>query len=96
MPESVITSAGRVIWVFGQAGLLTGELLGQVLQHFDDDPRIASVSLVAGSDLRWLRATAPSGPVVAVATDLDALTGPVDQIAGSQEVAGLAAWARRA
>ena len=68
--------------------------LGEFTSRIDSDPRIASLSLVAGPAGRdgWLRSAAPAGVLVAVATDLDDLVGPIS----SPDEASLADWSRRA
>lgn len=62
--------------------------------RIDSDPRIASVSLVAGptSPPGWLRATTADGPLVAVSQDLDDLVGPL----AATDADSLRDWLRRA
>ncbi len=95
MPESVTTSGGRQIALLGQVTPVAGEFLDRMLAHFDTDPRIASVSLVAGPQAGWVRSSAPAGPVIAVAVDLDELTGGLDTDEADLGMQ-VKAWARRA
>jgi len=62
------------------------------MARIDTDPRIASLSLVAGphdAAGTWLRSAGPSGPLVAIAEDVDDLIGPPDGH-------GLESWSLRA
>ena len=69
------TRGGKTIAVFGDPQLLALLTLDrmQILQeHFDSDPRIASISITATTNTQandtFLRATAPAGCLIAVAT----------------------------
>ncbi len=65
------TKSGRVIHVQGDPQLLTLDRMQSIREHFDSDPRIASVSLhpteVTSANQTFLRATAPAGCLIAVA-----------------------------
>ena len=81
--------------LFGDAAVLTLDRLAHVEQRLDSDPRIASVSVVAHPNpgQEFVRAVAPAGCAVAVATDLESLTGPIP---GEPDLLTLAGWAREA
>ncbi len=89
------TPKGRTFVVLGDAGVITMDRLAAVSDYLDSDPRIASVSIVAHPDpgQEFLRATAPAGCAVVVATDLERLAGPLPDPADAQS---LAAWAHDA
>ena len=74
------TPKGRSFIVLGDASAITMDRLRIISDRFDTDPRIASVSVLwhpqPGQD--FLRATAPAGCAVAVATDVADLTGPLN------------------
>jgi glycosyltransferase involved in cell wall biosynthesis len=78
--------------VLGDPSLLTMDRLAEFKARIDSDPRIASLSLAAGAPIGWLRSAGPAGPLVAVASDLDDLVGP---LTGEDEDA-IRAWALRA
>ncbi len=65
------TKSGRVIHVHGDPQLLTMDRMQSISEHFDSDPRIASISLypteVTSANQTFLRATAPAGCLIAVA-----------------------------
>jgi len=94
MSETIRSRKGRTLVVVGDPSLLTMDRLSEFTSRVDSDPRIASVSLVAGptGSGRWLRAAAPAGPLVAVATDLVDLVGPLD----ADDPAALHAWLGKA
>ena len=94
MTETIRSRRGRTLLVVGDPSLLTMDRLSEFTDHIDSDPRIASLSLVAGPPgaQRWLRAAGPSGPVFAVATDLVDLVGPLDP----EDPDALAGWLHRA
>ncbi len=89
MTETIRSRHGRTLEVHGDPSLLTMDRLEQVRERIDSDPRIASISLIAGPKDDWLRANAPAGPLIAVASDVIDLTGPCNAEA-------LADWARAA
>jgi glycosyltransferase involved in cell wall biosynthesis len=94
MAENIRSRRGRTLTVVGDPALLTMDRLSEFTARIDSDPRIASLSLVpgpAGAD-QWLRAAGPAGALVAVATDLEDLVGPLD----AETPDGLSDWARRA
>lgn len=93
MSKPLTTPKGRPINVVGDASLVTMDRLDAIGRHLDTDPRIASVSIVAAPNVRsgWLRATAPSGPVVLVAADVEAIATPPQGDAQGDDVTG---WAR--
>ena len=93
MTETIRSRHGRTLTVLGDPSLLTMDRLEQVRDRIDSDPRIASISVVAGPTDSWLRANAPAGPLVAFAADMDDLVGAP---AGQEDPAALAEWARRA
>ncbi len=65
------TKSGRVIHVHGDPQLLTMDRMQSISEHFDSDPRIASISLYPTqhktANQTFLRATAPAGCLIAVA-----------------------------
>ena len=89
------TPRGRTYEAVGNQSVLTMDRLAVIEKRLDSDPRIASVSVVAhtnpGQD--FVRATAPAGCAVVVATDVEALSGALPKAASSDE---LHAWARAA
>ena len=94
MSETIRSRKGRTLVVVGDPALLTMDRLSEFTAWADADPRIASLSLVAGpaGDSRWLRAAAPAGALVAVATDLQDLVGPLD----ADDPEALRAWLAKA
>lgn len=80
--------------VVGDPALLTMDRLSEFTARIDSDVRIASVSLVAGpkGNDQWLRAAAPAGPVVAIASDAEDLVGPLN----ADDPVALADWLARA
>ena len=89
------TPRGRTYKAVGEQSVLTMDRLAVIEKRFDSDPRIVSVSVVAHTDpgQEFVRATAPAGCTVVVATDAEALTGALPKDASSEE---LQAWARAA
>ena len=79
--QSIRTPGGRELVAVGDEGLLTLDRLEGVFSHFDQDPRVCSVSLVstplASGHQTWQRGTAPTGPVTLIATDVQDLVGPM-------------------
>ncbi len=65
------TKSGRVIHVHGDPQLLTMDRMQSISEHFDSDPRIASISLyptdIKSANQTFLRATAPAGCLIAIA-----------------------------
>ncbi len=65
------TKSGRVIHVHGDPQLLTLDRMQSISEHFDSDPRIASISLypteVTSANQTFLRATAPAGCLIVIA-----------------------------
>ena len=56
------TRGGRKVIAVGQESLLTMDRLQNMLDRFDTDPRIVSVSIHPGSrDAHFTRATGPAG-----------------------------------
>jgi len=94
MTEIISTRHGRTMAVVGDPALLTMDRLSVFTARVDSDPRIASLSLVPGPSRTgaWLRAAAPAGALVAIATDLEDLVGPLDLESDD----GVEDWARRA
>jgi len=92
-PEQFKTPKGRRLRVIGDPALLTMDRLEVLGRRADEDPRIASLSIVADPTTAgtWLRATAPAGCLVAIAEDVAALTAGLPE-----ESAALGDWARRA
>ena len=76
--QSFTTTGGSRIQVVGPAELLTVDRMETVGGRFDQDPRIATVSLVAGGPEGFLHATAPAGSVVCVRADHESLVGALD------------------
>ena len=79
--HSIRTPGGRELVAVGDEGLLTLDRLEGVFSHFDQDPRVCSVSLVStpleSGHQTWQRGTAPTGPVTLIATDVQDLVGPM-------------------
>lgn len=74
--SEIFTSLGGAhIAVVGPPDLLTIERMEIIGRRFDDDPRIASVSVVAGATQGFTSAIAPAGAVVCLRVDHDALIG---------------------
>ena len=75
------TPRGRTYIVLGDPNVLTMDRLSSLENRLDSDPRIASISVVAHSDpgQEFLRATAPAGCAVVVATDTLSLTGDLPE-----------------
>ena len=65
------TRSGKTITIFGDPQLLTMDRMQSLREHFDSDPRIASISLyptvTTSANHTFLRATAPAGCLIAVA-----------------------------
>jgi glycosyltransferase involved in cell wall biosynthesis len=79
MTETIRSRRGRTLVVLGDPALLTMDRLSEFRSRIDSDARIASLSLVPGPDAgAWLRSAGPTGPLVAIATDLVDLVGPLD------------------
>ncbi len=78
------TTRGRRIVVVGEPSVLTLDRITAIGDRFDSDPRIATVSVVSHPrySSAFLRSTAPSGCLVAFATDAIDLVGdiPIDDI----------------
>ncbi len=93
--KPLTTPKGRSFIVFGDPSVITMDRLPLINDRFDSDPRIASVSVVAHPNpgQQFLRATAPAGCAVAVATDLSALTSELTDAATAE---ALQVWARTA
>lgn len=89
------TPRARPFIVLGDSAVLTLDRLETVQQRLDSDPRIVSVSVYphSGPTEEFLRATAPAGCAVVVATDSEALTGILDEQSTADD---LSAWSRRA
>ncbi len=94
MAETIRSRRGRTLVVVGDPALLTMDRLSEFTARIDSDARIASVSLVAGpkGNEQWLRAAGAAGPLVAIATDIEDLVGPVD----ADDPIALADWLGRA
>ena len=94
--RAIRTPGGRELAVIGDEQLLTMDRLTSVFTHFDEDPRICSVSLVAAPASSaheiWQRGAAPTGPVTLVAMDTQDLVGPMS----GDEEEGLVEWCTRA
>ena len=93
--KPLTTPRGRSFVVVGNATVVTMDRLAVIADRFDSDPRIASVSVVShlNPGQEFLRAVAPAGCAVAVATDLEALTEP---LADDVDPLQLAQWSRAA
>ena len=88
--EPLKTSRGRQLRVMGDPALLTMDRMSEFTKRFDSDPRIVTCSLVAGIGANevWVRATAPSGVVIAIAEDAQDLVGPLPE----DDEEALTAW----
>ena len=93
--KPLTTPGGRTFIVLGDPSVITMDRLPTVSARLDSDPRIASVSVVAHPNpiTEFLRATAPAGCAVVIATDNEALTESLSAEANAESVAS---WARRA
>ena len=93
--KPIKTSGGRAFIVLGDPSAITMERLPIISERLDSDPRIASVSVVAHPDSgqEFLRAVAPAGCAIAVATDVESLAGILDDASDPE---ALRAWAQRA
>ena len=93
MVEQIHTRRGRPLTILGNPALMTMDRIQLFQERVDLDPRIASVSLVAGPGRGdWLRSTGPAGVVVAIAEDIQNLVGPLD----STDPNSWTAWCRAA
>ncbi|MDA9802841.1 glycosyltransferase [bacterium] len=94
--QAIRTPDGRKLVAIGDGSLFTMDLLSLAFAHFDEDPRICSVSLVPApspsAHEAWQRGTAPTGPVTLVALDVQDLVGP----ASFDEEHGFIEWCARA
>jgi hypothetical protein len=90
--KPLTTPNGRSFIVLGDASVITMDRLPLIHDRFDSDPRIASVSVVTTTEpgQEFLRAAAPAGCAVAVATDLEGLIAPC---AEDSTVEDLQTWA---
>ena len=90
--KPLTTPNGRSFVVLGDPSVITMDRLPVINDRFDSDPRIASVSVVTTTEpgQEFLRAAAPAGCAVAVATDLKGLIAP---IASDSTVEDLQTWA---
>ena len=79
--QSIRTPGGRELVAVGDEGLLTLDRLDNIFSHFDQDPRVCSVSLaptpLLSGHQTWQRGTAPTGPVTLIAADVQDLVGPM-------------------
>ena len=91
--KTLTTPCGREYLILGEASVVTTDRLSKLVDRLDSDPRITSVSVVHHPDpgQEFLRASAPAGCAVLVASDIAALAGDVPGDADE-----LALWARRA
>ena len=96
MPESFKSPRGRTLIVFGDPHLLTMDRLAEFGSRIDTDPRLVSLSLMPNAQITdtWLRATAPAGPLIAIAADAADLVGVLP--GDDDEIEELLAWATRA
>ena len=71
MTETIKSRRGRELVVLGDPALLTMDRLSEFTARIDSDPRIVSLSLLAGPHRQgqWLRASSGAGPLIAIATD---------------------------
>jgi len=93
--KPLTTPRGRTFIVLGDSSTITMDRLPIISDRLDSDPRLASVSVVAHSNpgQEFLRAAAPAGCTVVIATDVFDLTGPITTEAGTEE---LQSWCRTA
>ena len=94
MSRPLTSPGGRALHVVGDASLVTMDRLDAIGRHMDQDPRIASVSLVGVPSVRsgWIRGTAPNGAVILMAMDAASLSLPLP--AAEATSLEIAAWAR--
>ena len=84
------TRGGRRVIALGQDSLLTMDRLQSMLDRFDTDPRIVSVSIYPGlGESHFTRATGPAGPVTLITTETE-LTGEITEWA--QQVSSRGFW----
>ena len=93
--KPLTTPRGRTFIVLGDSSTITMDRLPIISDRLDSEPRLASISVVAHSDpgQEFLRAAAPAGCAVVIATDVFDLTGPITTDASTEE---LHTWSRTA
>ena len=86
---------GRTLVVFGDPSLLTMERMTEFGRRIDTEARLVSLSLAPSTSLtnRWLRASAPFGPLIALTVDAQDLVGALPTEASAS---ALSAWCLRA
>lgn len=86
---------GRTLVVYGDPALLTLDRMDELGRRIDTDPRLVTLSVSPSPSVteRWLRATAPFGPVLAIAQDAQDLVGELPVSADPQL---LTDWCRAA
>ena len=91
--QQLRTLRGRPYVVAGDASLVTLDRLDLLALHLDTDPRVASVSIVPSLNEpdEFIRATAPAGCAVLVATDFGGFDGGVEEDLSTE---GLKRWAQ--
>ena len=89
--EPLKTSRGRMLRVMGDPALLTMDRMSEFTKRFDSDPRIVTCSLVAGTGAGevWVRATAPTGVLIAIAEDAQDLVGVLPE---DEDKVALGSW----
>lgn len=76
MARQLRTPRGRALGSIGADELITLDRLARICDHFDADPRVASVSLIHGPVAAQVSAAvAPAGPVTIFAADVNDLCG---------------------
>jgi len=93
--KPLTTPRGRTFIVLGDPTAITMDRLPLIGDRLDSDPRIASISVVPHPDpgQEFLRAAAPAGCTLLVATDVFDLTNP---LAADATVEQIVDWSRRA
>jgi len=93
--KPLTTPRGRTFIVLGDPTAITMDRLPLISDRLDSDPRIASVSVVSNPvpGQEFLRAAAPAGCTVVVATDVFDLTDPLSADATVEQIID---WSRHA
>ena len=80
---------GRSLVIYGDPALLTMDRMEEFGRRIDTDPRLVSLSLAPSPTVtdRWLRSSAPFGPLLAIARDAQDLVGELPQSIDAQVLA---------
>jgi glycosyltransferase involved in cell wall biosynthesis len=87
------TRGGRKVVAIGEESLLTMDRLHDMLDRFDTDPRIVSVSLYPGNgEAKFTRATGPAGAVTLITTEIEFDPDTGDLTSWSQDLSNRGFW----